>query len=425
MPLKERSVRALKALKALPAKARAAREHHQERHRPTGFTFLIGECIALMPAAWDELTASASVCLSRGFLELLEQAGPEGLRMHYALVADAAGLPLAAVACQSLVVDGAAVPSKSTPTKLKDARDKGLAHLKQRVLVCGNLLGWGPQGVAFAPGVDQGSVWPGILEALYRIRRADALFGATGLVMVKDLSEREWEAADDPLRRFSYRPLETEPNMVIRFQPGWTDFEAYLGAMKSDYRSGVKKQIRDVEAAGIGLERLDAAGVAALADELYALYHKVHDRQKMRLVTISREWLPALAARYGSDFTLTVLRRPGEQKLLGFISTLKDRDGAIGYYIGFDKDEAAKGVPLYLRLLYAMVEDALAMGATWASLGRTALEPKAKLGAEGQPLRCYLRHRVPALNSVVKGLLHALPEPSQPPKRAPFKPSKG
>jgi hypothetical protein len=70
------------------------------------------------------------------------------------------------------------------------------------------------------------------------------------------------------------------------------------------------------------------------------------------------------------------------------------------------------------------VEDALAMGATWASLGRTTLEPKAKLGAEGQSLRCYLRHRIPALNSVVIGLLHTLPEPAQPPQRTPFKPSK-
>ena len=164
--------------------------------------------------------------------------------------------------------------------------------------------------------------------------------------------------------------------------------------------------------------------MAEVADDLHRLYHAVHDHQKLRLVSISRAWLPSLAARYGKDFILTVLRRPQEKKVLGFICTLKDRDGAIGYYIGFDKETAAQGVPLYLRLLYASIEDALTMGAAWTSLGRTALEPKAKLGAEGQNLRCYLRHRVPALNSVVKGLLHALPEPTQPPKRAPFKPSK-
>lgn len=425
MPLKDRTRRALTALKTLPAKAKAAREDHKARHAPSGFTFLLGERIAHMPAAWDALTARESVCLHRPFLEALEQAGPEGLRMHYALVADAEGTPLAAVACQSLLLDGAALPSKSAPTKLKEARDRGLAKVKQRILVCGNLLGWGPQAVAFSEGADRAAVWPGILEALYRIRRADGLFGETGLVMVKDLDASLWQDGDETLQRFSYRSLDTEPNMILRFRPEWRSFDDYLGAMKSDYRSGIKKQIRDIEAAGLVLERLDAGGIAANADELHRLYHEVHDRQKMRLITIRRDWMPTLAARFGKDFVVTVLRRPGEAKLLGFISTLKDRDGAIGYYIGFDKEEAAKGLPLYLRLLYALVEDALAMGAAWASLGRTALEPKAKLGAEGQPLRCYLRHRVPALNSVVKGLLRVLPEPAQPPRRAPFKPSKG
>lgn len=410
--------------RALPARVRAARADHRARHAPSGFTFLLGERIAHMPAAWDALTASESVCLQRPFLETLETAGPEGMRTHYALVADTDAAPLAAVACQSLVLDGAALPSKSVPSRAKAARDKALSNVQQRILVCGNLLGWGPQAVAFAPGVDRAAVWPGVLEALYRIRRADGLFGETGLVMVKDLDEGLCSEGDGALRRFSYRPFDTEPNMILRFKPAWRTFEDYLGALKSDYRSGLKKKIREVEEAGLVLERLDAEGVAAHADELHRLYHEVHDRQKMRLVSISPGWLPALAARFEKEFVVTVIRRPGEAQLLGFISTLKDRDGAIGYYIGFDKAEAAAGTPLYLRLLYALVEDALSLGATWASLGRTALEPKAQLGAEAQPLRCYLRHRVPALNAVVQGLLRVLPEPAQPPKRSPFKPAK-
>ena len=423
MPLPPRPARALRALQDLPSRVKAARADHRARHAPSGFSFLLGERIAHLPGAWDTLTAPASVCLQRPFLETLEAAGPEGMRTHYALVADRDGRPLAAVACQSLQLDGAALPAKAAPpSRAREARDRALAKVHSRILVCGNLLGWGPQGIAFAPETDRAAVWPGILEALYRIRRADGLFGETGLVMVKDLDEDLCADADEALQRFSYRPFDTEPNMILRFQPGWRTFEDYLGAMKSDYRSGIKKQIREVEAAGLVLERLDAAGVAAHASELHRLYHEVHDRQKLRLVSISPEWLPALAARFGRDFIVTVIRRPGDPKLLGFISTLRDREGAIGYYIGFDKAEASAGTPLYLRLLYALVEDALSLGAAWASLGRTALEPKAKLGAEGQPLRCYLRHRVPAMNAVVQGLLRVLPEPAQPPKRSPFKP---
>jgi len=57
----------------------------------------------------------------------------------------------------------------------------------------------------------------------------------------------------------------------------------------------------------------------------------------------------------------------------------------------------------------------------WVSLGRTALAPKAKLGALPQPTVCHVRHRIQAANLLVKGLLQVLPEPEDAPERNPFK----
>ncbi len=421
LPAKAKSLPA--KAKALPAKARAAVAAHKQRHAPSGFEFALADRVGqLRPDHWDALVAGHGVCFSRPYLEALEASGPEGMKGHFALIYSGAK-PVAAVACQSLFIDGAALPARTEPTRAKAVRDKGLAKLRQRILICGNQLGWGPQGVAFAADEDPSALWPAVAEALYRIRRADKLFGETDLVMIKDLSLREAEA-DEALHPFSYRAFETEPNMVLDLRPEWDTFDAYLAAMKSDYRSGIKKQIKDVEAAGITVERLDAAGLRQHAPAIYALYHEVHDRQKMRLMTIHPQWIPTLAERFGTDFRTTILRAPGQGKVLGFITTLKDGEGAIGYYVGFDKEAAATGLPLYLRLLYALVEDAIDLKAAWVSLGRTALEPKAKLGAKSQPLRCLMRHRIPALNQVVKALLQVLPEPAQAPKRTPFKPAK-
>lgn len=413
MPVKDRLRRAV-------TKVREARANHRLRHRPTGFQFVLADAIdQLRPDHWDALVSNASVCLSRTYLECLAQSGPREIRGHYALIYRD-GTPVAALACQSLEVGAAAMPSrKESGSRLRTARDKGLKRVKSRVLICGNLLGWGPQGVAFAPAEDPAELWPAVAEALYRIRRADKLFGETGLVMVKDLPAGE--NAGQALAKFSYRPFDTEPNMILALKAEWRDFEAYLAAMKSDYRSGIKKQMRDVEAAGLVVEHLDADQVEHEKAALHGLYLQVHEKQKMRLVTLPEDWIPALAARFGAAFRTTVLRRGAEGPILGFITTLKDGDGAIGYYIGFDKETAASGVPLYLRLLYSLVEDAISLGATWASLGRTALEPKAKLGAKPQPLQCHLRHRVPAMNAVVTSLLRVLPEPAQAPERKPFK----
>jgi hypothetical protein len=288
--------------------------------------------------------------------------------------------------------------------------------------VCGNLLGWGPQGVAFADGHPTEKLWCGVAEALYRIRRGNALFGQTDLVLVKDLGAAEAHA-EAPLRRFSYRPIDTEPNMILTLRPDWKTFDDYHGALRSDYRSKIRKLAREVEAAGLVVERLDASGALRHAGDLHRLYLEVHEKQKLRLITISPRFIPALAAEFGDGLRTVVLRR-AEGGLAGFVTMLKDRDGAIGYYIGFDKETAARGVPIYLRLLHALVEEAIAAQASWLSLGRTALEPKASLGAVWHPLRCYVRHRLPALNAVVRALLHAAPEPDQSPERNPFKPPK-
>ena len=398
----------------------AAQARHRERHRPSGLHFALFDSIHMVrPDHWDLLVAGHSVCLSRVFLEELEEHAPGNLRPHYALVYQGEA-PVAAVAAQSLEVSAAVLPKrKRSEAQLDRLAQRSLSRIKQRILICGNLLSWGPHGVAFAKGVDQAELWPAVAEALYRIRRADRLFGDTGLVLVKDLAATETEAGEI-LRRFSYRPFETEPNMVLDLKPSWKTFDDYLKDMKSDYRSGIKKQLRDIDQAGLELVSLDSEAVAVHAQEIHGLYLQVHEKQVFRLVTLQPDWIPALARRFGSDFRTTVIRAKEGGPLLGFVTSLRDGEGAIGYYIGFDR-AAATSAPLYLRLLYAIVEDCIGMGAAWISLGRTALQPKAKLGAKPQPVFCLVRHRIQAMNLVVGSLLQALPEPEDAPERNPFK----
>jgi hypothetical protein len=144
----------------------------------------------------------------------------------------------------------------------------------------------------------------------------------------------------------------------------------------------------------------------------------VHKNASVRLVTLAESYLPQLALALGDDFRCTVIRR-GEQ-ILGFVTTIRDGDTAIAYYIGFDRGAAAEGLPIYLRLLHATIADAIGWGCKSLSLGRTALEPKAALGAKPEPMSVWLRHRVPALNWIVRGLLGAVPH-EEAPERNPFK----
>jgi hypothetical protein len=394
----------------LVRKAREAHSRHRDRHRPTDFGFALADRVDYLDGqAWDSLTAQESVFLSRRYLRVLEDCGPRNIRQRYALVFRGPQA-VAAVAAQAVSASVARVP-KATPSKIVSS---ALKRVDQQILVCGNLLSWGFHGVAFAPGVDRGELWPAVADALYRIRRADRLFGATDLVIVKDVTEPHAVDAE-ALKRFSYRPLETEPNMVLEIAPSWRGYDDYLAGLTTNYRRAARHIARDIAAAGYIVERL--SDVESRAQILHDLYLQVHERQKYRMVTLTPEFVPALANAFPADFRVTVARRDSE--VAGFVTTLRDGETAVGYYIGFDSAANAK-TPLYLRLLHVVVQDAIEMGCRRVSLGRTALEPKARLGARPAPMRVWVRHRVQALNVFVRSLLCTISH-EEAPDRNPFK----
>ena len=404
----------IKPLNKLVTKARNLRDSHAERHRPTGFGFALADSIDYLDAPrWDAVTAHDSFFLSRRYLQILEEAGPENLRQRYALIFRGRE-PVAAVVAQAVNVSLARVRKKAKQDKISAP----LERLEEKMLVCGNLLSWGMHGISFAPSVDRKALWPAVAEALYRLRRADKLFGDTAFVMVKDITD---EHSDDAsaLSRFSYRQMETEPNMVLDISSKWRSYEDYLASLTSKYRKTAKQIEKEVNAAGCQVEEVkDASEVGRHSKSLHELYLQTHRNARLRLVTLSPDFIPTLAERLGQDMRTTIVRNDGQ--LLGFVTTVRDGETAVGYYIGFDRKANAE-FPIYFRLLQAVVDDAIKLGCRRLSLGRTALEPKARLGARPEPMRIWIRHRIPMLNVLVRGLLHTISHHDEVPVRNPFK----
>lgn len=390
-------------LKRLAGSLANLRDGHRDRHRPTGYGFAIAERVdQLNPDHWDAATADASVFLQRSYLLALAEAPPEGMGLRCALLYRA-GVPVAAVACQLVSITGERVGAKRKP----------LRGLKTRTLVCGNLLSWGAHGTAVVAGEDPLQAWLGIGEAIYRIRRAERLSGQTDMVLVKDLLEAKAPAG---LSRLGYKAFPTDPDMVLVHGPKVTDFAGYLAAMNAKYRKAAKDAVAAVAKGGCIVDNL--TDLAPWADQLHGLYLQVHGKAGVRLATVHRDYLPALARHLGPDrFRCTVVREG--DRLLGFITTLRDGETAVGYLIGIDY-AANERLPLYFRLLYAAVDQGLAMGCRRLSLGRTALEPKAKLGAKPLPLHVAMRHRVTAANALIHPLLRWIPH-DEAPERSVFK----
>jgi hypothetical protein len=425
-----------KRLSTLVNKAKDLRERHEERHRPTGYGFALADSVEYLDAVrWDRATQHDSLFFSRRYLHVLEKAGPENLRQRYAMIFRGRDV-VAAVAAQLVTVSVSRVTKsakadgkKSTQStngllrrklqagvdEIKDKTGKPLERLEEKILVCGNLLSWGMHGVSFAPGEDPVLLWPAVAEAIYRLRRGDKLSGDTAFVMIKDITDRHAQAAQ-VLSRFSYRSLETEPNMVLQISPKWRNYSDYLASLTSKYRKVCKQIDKDVAEAGCVVEPL--SDIESHAEKLHELYMQTHRNARLRLVTLRPSFLPTLATQLGEDMRTTVLRRDGE--LLGFVTTVRDNQTAVGYYIGFDRKANAQ-FPIYFRLLQSVIDDAIAFGSQRLSLGRTALEPKARLGARPDPMRIWVRHRIPMMNMLVRALLHTVSDHDEAPERNPFK----
>lgn len=409
----------------LRARFAAARERHRERHRPTGLGFALADSIDYLDGAtWDTLAAAQSLFLQRRYLGALEQARPDNLEPRYALIFRARR-PVAAVVMQIVTVSATRfmkAPARGEGRSARSMLRRALAPamrrageaVRERVLVCGNLLSWGFHAVAFAPDEDPATIWPAVAEAIYRVRRAERLAGQSDFAVVKDVSGSERDGAE-VLRRFGYRPMESDPNMVLEIPAEWRAYDDYLASLNAKYKNAARKIAKDLAQAGCVVSPLEDVGLEA--KRVHELYRNVVDHAAVRPVTLPVDFFPTLAAALGDDFRAIVVRR--DNRLVGFISVLRDRDTAVPYYIGFERATGV-GNTVYLALLHSVVGEAIAMRCHRISFGRTALEPKAGLGARPERLWLWARHRNPAMNLLVRKLLRAVPH-GRAPDRSPFK----
>ncbi len=396
----------------LPPPMREALEQLERRtslRTPTGLRFTFADQLSgLNPLAWDEVTRGRGLWLSRAYLNALEAARLPHFAHRFCLAFEGAR-PVLALAMQIVEVAIDRLHPVDEPVIAGVDTSELEQTLRQRVLVCGNMLSSGCDGIAVAEGFDPALAFRAVGEALYRVRRAEKLNGHTNLVMVKDFTA-ETMGASEVLESLSYRRLAGGATMVLSLEPSWKTHGDYLAGMVSKYRSAVKRRIfAPIAEGGCEVVTLGADEVEQHAGRLQELHLSVQDNAKVRPVTVGERYWSELARVPGCVFK--AVRRGGE--VLGFLLVQVDGESAHAAQIGFDR-EAATELPLYLRLLHSAVEVGLEQRCRTVVLGRTALEPKARMGAKPVDTFMWVRHRVPVVNALTKGLVELVKHDAAP-----------
>jgi predicted N-acyltransferase len=370
---------------------------HKERNSSLDYQYLFSDSIHFVNAKdWDSIASKNTIFLSRAYFEALEQYSPDNTLQRYA-IAYADRTPVLILACQIADIGGERLAN--TDTNLGTL----ISNYNERVLVCGNLVSSGLHGVAFSEHIDAETGWRIAAEILYKIRRSEKISGQIDFALIKDIKGAQLDAST-VLERYSYRKIQTDPDMVLDFGQPLANFEAYLELLNSKYRSRIKKIIKSIDEAGLVCKQIDID--EAIDKKLHSLYLQVESQSKTRLATLPEGYFFGLANNLGENFRCYGIF--SEQDVIGFVSVLKDGDDAIAYYVGFDYQKNEEH-PLYFRLLQLVIEAAIAMSCKKVHFGRTALEPKANLGAKPVDTFVWARHRVPVMNFFVRKLFRNVP----------------
>jgi hypothetical protein len=209
--------------------------------------------------------------------------------------------------------------------------------------------------------------------------------------------------------------FQVEPSMEMRIPPSWRAHSDYLGSLNAKYRKAAVRVFDAVKRDGAVVEPLH--DLRAERVRLHDLYAQVERRAQVRFGMFGRDYLPTLAETAGpARCRCSVIRK--DRLAVGFCMVLKDGDTAVAHVVGFDY-EANRRAPVYLRLLHRVIEDSLALGCGQIHFGRTALEPKARLGALPTDTEVWLKHIHPVVNRLVGPLLRLVPQDTAP-RREPF-----
>ena len=370
---------------------------HRERHRSLGYQYVFADSVRFVNASdWDLLAQNGSIFLSRKYLDAIEQCSPENTAQRYAL-AYAGDQPLVLLACQIADISGEQIRQPGSKVE-----EKLMSQYQERVLVCGNLVSSGLHGILFAEQVDDEQGWRIVAEMLYKIRRSEKLSGEIDFVLIKDIKGEQIDLSS-VIERFSFRRIQTDPDMVLALDPDLSDFNGYLQQLNTKYRNRIKKVIKNLEKGGFSSEVLKVDD--AVDRQIHALYMNVERRSPTRLATLPMGYFAALAKNLGEAFVCHGIFREGV--LVGFISVIHDGDESVAYYVGFDYEVNGQH-PIYFRLLQLVIESAINAGSSKVLFGRSALEPKANLGAEPVDTFVWARHRVPVVNYFVRQLFRNL-----------------
>jgi hypothetical protein len=188
-----------------------------------------------------------------------------------------------------------------------------------------------------------------------------------------------------------------EPNLIIQLDPECKTFEDYKNMFKSKYR--VKANKADSSSSDLDTRLFTAHDFETYKNELQELYQNTIANANFNAEVLNLNTYIHLRAKFKDDFIVKAYFL--EDKLVGFLTALVNKNVLDAHFIGLDY-QLNKSHAIYPRILNDYIRLGIEKQVSSINLGRTASEIKTTIGAKPLELSCYIKHKNPFLNSLIK-----------------------
>ena len=345
------------------------------------------------PVVFKELNTDKNVYFSKSFLKAFERSNPQ-IEFKYITIADAEKktIALAVVQVISLSVEGT-LKNIKVASLIRKLLGLFFCNEHIKILFCGNVFLSGEHGIRCSDGVSKDEIMSQIGIALDAVAANTKPLHA---IFIKDFKEESLKNTRQFLK-FGYSEINVEPNMIVQLDPKWKTFEDYKNILKSKYR--VKANKADSSSSSLKSRLFTEHDFETYKEELQALYQNTIDNASFNAQVLNLNTYIHLRASFKDDFIVKAYFL--EDKLVGFLTALVNKDALDAHFIGLDY-QLNKSHAIYPRILNDYVRLGIEKQVSSIDLGRTASEIKTTIGAIPLELSCYIKHKNPFLNSLIK-----------------------
>lgn len=352
------------------------------------------ECIHFRSCSEDHYIdfPGESVLQSSSYHKALEAAPPEGMRFHYVRVMHN-GMDAGMLCFQIKEFNvGESLRNQMDGSWTSKLRYQLGRRLELDVLCLGNTLVTGDYGFTFAEHIDFDK------RTLIMMKVIDWLltkpeFSTVRMIFVKDFFDNIFKNIQHSKYCSLYNPIATEQNMIMEINSEWKTFSDYMSALKSKYRVRANKAISS--ARPLIKRELDYDEIVKHSEVIHDLYKEVSQQVGFNLFTLAPDYFSEVKRELGDNFHLWVFERDNE--IISFFSVIEDGDILDAHFLGYE-EKSNHAYKLYLNMLLSMIDHSVSNGFKLLQLSRTASEIKSSIGAEGNTMWAYIRHRNSVLN---------------------------